>query len=220
MKVYLVLPIVLGLSGCAHLFVKDRTYEGGGTVTINGAEVRSAVKPMGGKQGISVSAMVYNAASGETDGPFLWRIEAVGEEGVHESLTVHQLRVKTAVTKRNERYPSKWLGEEKRFVAMKGKENEGKVFASYQIPGKLEVFPEQDGAITIEAVVSVKARGRSERQVARFAMSPKTGRETDFVFLPAELVTSFGGEDPTEWKWTPARQSEFETDPYYGNGFY
>lgn len=208
------------LTGCASVHLKEKTYESGGSAFINGAEVRSAVKPMGGEAGLQVSAMVYNTATGTSDGPFLWRIEATGEEGVHESLAVHQLRVKTSKTGRDEPFPSKWLGESQSFLPMKGKENAGKVFASYQLPGKLEVFPETDGEITIEAVVEVIAGGKSERKMVRFTMSPKVGRENDFFFLPTEIVRSFGKKDPTEWKWNSAGSTRYSDDLLMPDGYY
>ena len=79
----------------------------------------------------------------------MWRIEARGKKGEHESLTVHSLRVKTEKTKRNEPFPSEWLNKEAPFEEMKGRKNAGTVFAKFQLRGKLEVFPEVDGQITI-----------------------------------------------------------------------
>ena len=209
----LVLPFFL--NSCAQFFVKEKTYVTQGGSEVNGAAITSAVKGMGGKQGLSVSAMVYNAATGETDGPFLWRIEARGQEGVHESLTVHSLRVKTSKTKRNEPFPSKWLNKEAPFELLKGKKNAGQVFAKFQLPGKLEVFPEVDGEITMVADLSIKANGKTRRKTLTFQMEPKVGRNTETVFLPKEIVTSFGRKDPLEWKWnsTPG------ADPY-GNEFW
>ena len=205
------------LSSCAQFFVKDRTYEPTGGLSLNGAEVSSNVKPMGGKAGASISAMVYNAGFGETDGPFLWRIEALGQEGVHESLTVHKILVRTDKTKRSEPYPAKWLGEPSPFELMRGKENEGKVFAKYQMPGRLEVFPEVDGKITMEADISIKANGKSQRQKVSFAMEPKVGRETQTIFIPTELVNSFGRKDPTEWDWNSNPNQKF-SDDFWGEG--
>ncbi|MGJ8726005.1 MAG: hypothetical protein ACSHYB_15730 [Roseibacillus sp.] len=204
------------LSSCAQFFVKEKTYETAGGSEVNGAAVTSAVKGMGGKAGISVSAMVYNAATGETDGPFLWRIEARGQEGVHESLTVHSLRVKTEKTKRNEPFPSKWLNKAAPFEEMKGKKNEGVVFAKFQLPGKLEVFPEVDGQITMEADLSVKANGRTERKKLSFVMEPQVGRRNEMIFLPKEIVTSFGKKDPTEWTWNNTPGADRYGDEFWG----
>lgn len=214
----MIFPAVLAclfFNSCAHFYVKEKTYAADGGSEINGAAVTSAVKAMGGKAGISVSALVYNAATGETDGPFLWRIEARGQEGVHESLTVHQLRVTTEKTKRNEPFPSEWLNKAAPFETMKGRENAGKVFAKFQVPGKLEVFPEVDGQITMQAEVSVKANGRSERQKLSFVLEPSVGRKNEIVFLPKEIVTSLGKKDPTEWEWSTP-----QTGDRYGNDFW
>jgi len=35
----------------------------------------SGLKPLGGKAGASLSAMVVAAGTGTLDGPFLWRVE-------------------------------------------------------------------------------------------------------------------------------------------------
>jgi hypothetical protein len=48
------------------------------------------------------------AAAATLDGPFIWRIEAEGVEGEHQTMVVH--RVKVTTTKRSERYPQKHLG--------------------------------------------------------------------------------------------------------------
>lgn len=50
---------------------------------------------MGGKVGISMSAMVVAAETGTLDGPFLSRVEA---EGVHEYLRVNKIRVSNETT--------------------------------------------------------------------------------------------------------------------------
>ncbi|MBK1835144.1 hypothetical protein [Roseibacillus ishigakijimensis] len=212
---FVLLPLGL-LSSCAQFFVKEKTYLPTGSATVNGAEVASAVKGMGGKSGLSVSAMVYSAASGETDGPFLWRIEARGEEGVHESLTVHRLRVKTEKTGRNEPFPAKWLGTAAPFEPLKGKKNEGTTFAKFQLPGKLEVFPESDGRITLEADLTVRAGGRNERRQLTFVMEPSVGRKTENLFLPGEIIGSLGKEDPTEWQWNSAGSDRYG-DRFWGD---
>lgn len=216
MKAILVaLVSVFSLNSCAHFFVKEKTYVAEGESQVGGAMVTSAVKGMGGKAGISVSAMVYNAATGETDGPFLWRIEARGEEGVHESLTVHSLRVETEKTNRSEPFPGKWLNEAAPFEPLKGKENAGKTFAKVQLPGRLEVFPEVDGEITMVADLSVKANGRSERKSLTFKMQPQVGRKNEVVFLPKEIVNSLGQKDPLEWTWNSSPGGD-----RYGNEFW
>ena len=78
---------------------------------------------------------------------------------------------------------------------------EGEVFAQYQIPGKLEVFPNEDGAITILVDLMVRSVEKSERKLVKFMMDPQRSKDLEFLFLPADIVKSIGGEDPTEWKW-------------------
>lgn len=192
---------ILALSSCTQAFLKEKTYLPAGGQTLNGAEVTSAVKPMGGEAGVSLSAMVYSAAMGELDGPFLWRVEAEGEEGVHESLTVHRLSVRTEKTGREEPFPAKWLGVSAPFEPYKEKSKAGRVFAKFQLPGKLEVFPENDGEIFVKALVSVKTKTATQRAELEFQMVPSTKRKAETVFLPTEVVKSFGKKDPTMWAW-------------------
>lgn len=202
----------VSLSSCAQFFVKEKTYVGGGGGELNGAQVTSAVQPAGGKAGISLSAMVYNAGFGETDGPFLWRIEATGTEGIHESLIVHDLRVTTSATNRTEPYPKKWLNVKSPFEPMRGRKNAGKVFAKYQLPGKLEVFPEKDGDITLVADISIQTSSATQRERLSFKMTPSIARDTQSVFVPTEIVKSFGKDDPTEWDLSPDPNSRFSDD--------
>jgi len=137
---------LFSLTSCGHFFVKSKSYTPSNAIDINGAKVTSNVKPMGGSSGFQISAMIYTAGSGTLDGPFIWRIEAEGQEGIHESLTVHRLKVTTEKTKRSEWYPSKHLNKPAEFSALR--KEPGKTFAQYQIPGKLEVYPEKDGDFT------------------------------------------------------------------------
>ena len=192
---------VLFLVSCGHVMTKSESYTQGEAVSINGASVRSAVKPNGGKQGFSFSAMVYTAASVSLDGPFLWRIEADGKEGVHESMVVHQIRVTTSETKRSEWFPSKYLGESVPFKPKRGAKGES--FAQFQLPGDLEVYPKKDGEITIEASISVKSNSRTERQNVSFSLNPESSRGVETLNVGGEIIKSFQGKDPTEWKLKP-----------------
>ena len=87
--------IVLLLPSCIQTVLKDHNFTKGNPVEINGAQVVSSVKPMGGKGGFSISAMVFAAATGSLDGPFLWRVEAEGVEGEQEWIRVNEARVTT-----------------------------------------------------------------------------------------------------------------------------
>lgn len=165
---------------------------------INGALVNSALKPMGGSSGLAISAMVYSAGTGSLDGPFLWRVEAEGKEGVHEWIRVNQARVTTETTKRSEHFPRKFLGVQEKFVPIP--REEGKTFAKFQIPGKLTVFPRKDGKTKIHVNVSVHANGKTETQWLLFEMEPESKWKAETVFLPVEIVKNFRG-NPREWDW-------------------
>lgn len=188
----------LVLSSCGHVITERSSYEGERGVEVNGALVRSAVKPMGGEAGFTLSAMVYTAGSGTLDGPFLWRIEAEGDDGYHKELTVHRIKVETRATQRSEWYPQKLLGKTVEFYPVKGEP--GEVFAQYQIPGKLEVFPSEDGEITILVDLTVRSVEKSARELVRFRMSPRQSKDIELLFLPADIVRS-GRKDPKAWQW-------------------
>ena len=203
MKMLLLVGVAGVLGSCAQFVSKEKSYLEGGAVEINGSMVRSAVKPNGGEGGMALSAMVYSAGTATLDGPFKWRIEATGVEGEHRGLTVHRLKVRTSKTGREEWYPEKYLGKLALFQPLKGEA--GKSFAQYPIPGELEIYPEQDGAIEILADISVRTVKGATRRVVRFSMAPKQSREVESIFLPAEIVKGFGEKDPRAWHWSEVR---------------
>lgn len=190
--------LCFSIASCAQMLMKDHGFRKTPAVEINGAQVNSAVKPMGGKAGLALSAMFYSAGTGTLDGPFIWRVEAEGEEGVHEWIRVNQARVTTEKTKRSEPFPRSYLGGKSRFVPLPGEK--GKTFAKFQLPGKLKVFPRDDGKIKIHLNVSVHAKGRTETRWVLFELEPQSKWKTETVFLPVEIVKSFGG-NPREWDW-------------------
>ena len=195
----LLIVVSFGVTSCGHIFTKSDTYDTThASAEINGAKLSTAVKPMGGKGGFSMSAMVYMTASAKLEGPFIWRIEAVGKPQQHTSMTVHRLRVVTSKSKRNEWYPSKKLGEDVNFVNYK--REPGKSFAVFQVPGQLKVYPEKDGDITIYADVTIRTKKRSSRKTVKFQLAAQQGKKkTEFLFIPAEIARSFGQQDPRQW---------------------
>ena len=186
------------LSSCASMFLKDHGFRQTPSVEINGAQVKSSVKAMGGKSGLAISAMILAAGTGTLDGPFIWRVEAEGKEGVHEWLRLNEARVTTEATKRSEPFPKTYLGQHAKFKPLPG--DEGKTFAKFQLPGKLQVFPREDGKIKIHLNVSIHAKGRTESKWVLFEMEPESKWTNETVFLPTEIVKSFRG-NPREWDW-------------------
>jgi len=195
----LVLPMLtVCLSSCAHVFTKSNTYDTSSAVTINGAKVSSGLKPMGGQGGFSLSAMIYSAGSAKLEGPFIWRIEAEGQADEHTKLVVHRVKVETSKTNRKEWYPTKSLGVDTAFVDYK--KEPGKSFAVYQIPGRLKVDSVKDGDITIYADVTIASKSRTERKNVKFFLpAEENKKEKEFLFFPAEIVSSFGQQDPRQW---------------------
>jgi hypothetical protein len=190
------------LTSCASLIADKHTYDAGAAspaVVVNGATVRLRMKPEGtGKGSMAVSLMVVSAAKATMDGPFRWRLDAEGREGHHEWVIVHRIRTLTSITKRDERYPERHLGERASF-----RKREDAFRASYLIPGVLNVKPREDGALEVLVDLTVRADGRSVRQTARFRMQPAHKRADEFVFIPAEIVNHIGKpkEDWEESGW-------------------
>ena len=158
----------------------------------------SGLKPLIGKAGVSLSAMVVAAGTGTLDGPFLWRVEEAEREGVHAYLRVNRIRVSRETTKRDEWYPCSKFGVNAFFKKVPGEK--GRTFAQYQILGNLTVMPREDGKLIIPLNVSVKANDKVKAQWIKFALEPETKWKTDRVFLPTEIVKRVGG-NPREWNW-------------------
>ena len=166
-------------------------------VKVNGAHVRLQLRPEG-TSGASyvVSAMVVAAGATTLDGPFRWRIEATGTESHHESMVVHRLRTQTKLTKRDEWYPTRYLGKSVDFTKPSGTRSPWR--AVFEIPGTLQVKPREDGALEILADLSVRADGKSQRKVVKFRLDPSKTRQDEFIFIPTEIVSSIG-KPMSEW---------------------
>lgn len=148
------------------------------------------VRPEGTEPGaIMVNAMVVGAAKATFDGPFSWRLEAIGKEGNHRSLVVHRIRTRTGATNRDEWYPTAHLGWRADFTRT---DRAGETRAIYQIPGLLKVKPREDGALVVDVDLTVSSHAAEVRKTVRFTMKPAEGRRDEFVFIPAEIVENLG----------------------------
>jgi len=192
------LSSLLLLSSCGHIFTKSHSYQKSETVEINGAIVSGAVKPAGGESGFGLSAMIYMAGSATLDGPFIWRIEAEGEQGIHQHIIVHRVKVLTSKTNRSEWYPEEHLSYQISFEPVETEP--GKVFAVFQIPGKLKVYPRDDGDITILADVSVTSMKGVSRKLVKFNLIAETTKDVEFISLPSEIIKG-SSDDPRDWEW-------------------
>lgn len=198
MRHLLTLILTFLLPGCAAIVAKKHTYGSSSGASVNGASVSLRVKPEGSSGGSFVmSAMVVSGGMATLDGPFRWRIEAAGEQGKHQSLVVNRIRTKTALTKQDEWYPAEKLRGAVDFRATKAEP--GRARAIYEIPGLLQVKPREDGALEVFVDLSVKAADRWERKLVKFRLDPAVKRQDEFIFIPAEIVKSFG-EDPADWQ--------------------
>jgi len=201
LKFFLIGLISTFFTSCIGAHLQDNNYSSSTEpVDINGAEVKIALKPNGGQSYGSFSALAVGLAAGKTDGPFIWRVEGRGKEGTHESLWVNDITVKTSITKRSEPFDTKLLSFKSDFKPLKGKSNAGLTFANHQIPGELLVYPKKDGDVTITANISVKKTNqKTQSKTILFKLSPESSNKFESIFIPTEIINSFGQEDPTEW---------------------
>ena len=130
----LIITIAVGMSNCASLIAKKNTYGASGPAAkINGAEVRLQVNPQGAENGaFSLSAMVVSTTVATMEGPFRWRVEAIGDSSVHQSIVIHRIFTSTEKSKRKEWYPTAKLSKRADFREVK--ERLGKSRARYEIP--------------------------------------------------------------------------------------
>lgn len=188
------------LSSCVSLNAKKHTYGAAASsppVRVNGTEIRMQVKPEGTEPGsFTVSAMIVSAAVATLDGPFRWRLEATGEVGKQESLIVHRIRTRTSKSGRDEWYPASHLGKRADFTRGSGESDVTR--AIYPIPGLLKVKPGADGSLDVFVDLTVVSSGRSERKLVRFRMDPSDKRQDEFIFVPTEIVKSFG-KSTADW---------------------
>ena len=194
----LALVMMFSLSSCVHIFTKSNTYDTSPTNVVNGAKISTAINPKGGKPGLSVSAMVYFVGTAKLEGPFDWRIEAEGVKDQHTSMVVHRLKVETEKTNRKSWLTKRKLGVTTKFVGYEKEPN--KSFAIYKVPGELRVDSEKDGNIVVYADITIKTDKKSVRKVVKFnLLAEQNKKERELIFIPAEIVNSFGEKDPREW---------------------
>ncbi|MCH7225536.1 hypothetical protein [Haloferula sp. A504] len=199
MKWLLLIAPTLTLVSCIGLKATKHTYAGPARGSeLGGAEVRVAFRPEGSRPGsFMVSAMVVGGGMATLDGPFKWRVEALGEAGRHESFTVHRIRTRTLKTGRDEWFPAGELGAVAEFRPLKDKP--GVVRARYPIPGLLKVKPEEDGGLEVWVDASVAGPGGRARKMLRFRMQATEEDASEVVFLPVEIAESIG-TDPADWE--------------------
>ena len=194
------LSIAVIQCGCMSLYGTRNTYgQAGSGAVINVANVSMQVRPEGTANGSYVlSAMVVGVAVANLDGPFSWRIEAVGKEGVHEAMYVHRLRTVTAITRRDEWFPARWLGARTDFTRKKAYAP-GEVKAVFNIPAKLDVKPSVDGALDVFADVTIVAERQRVRKTVKFRLDPANKKDRETVFIPAGIVSGIG-KPMSEWE--------------------
>lgn len=191
--------LVLLLSGCVGLRGEKHTYsERGAGIEVGGATVEIDFRPEGTRSGsFMLSAMVVGGGMATFDGPFKWRIEAYGKDGIHRSLVVHRIRTRTEKTERDEWFPANELGKRVDFRPWGGAS--GQARARFPIPGLLKVMPEEDGRLDVWVDLSIHRDDGVVRRVIRFKLDPAVKRQDEFIFLPVEVAQNLG-KDPEEWE--------------------
>ncbi|SHK37486.1 hypothetical protein SAMN02745181_3717 [Rubritalea squalenifaciens DSM 18772] len=194
------LIVLFGLVSCGHIHTKSVTYSNQSPAQVNQAIVSTELQPQGGKPGLSVSAMVYMAGSAQLEGPFKWRIMATGKDGLHESMTLHRVSIRTTKSQRKDVYPSSQLPDDIPFVTYE--KTPGVSYAVCQFPGLLEINPAEDGTSHMSVDLTIRSKAKAIRKTVHFTLVRSDEKETKFLFLPSEIAQSFGPKDPRQWKWT------------------
>jgi len=180
----LLLPSCFAITGSKHTYA-----DGGKAVEVAGAKIEIHFKPEGTRPGaLMLSAMVVGGGRATFDGPFQCRIEAHGQQGVHQSLVVHRIRTRTEKTKRDGWFPKGWLGQKVDFKPTTA----GQTRARYLMPGLLEVMPEKDGGLTMWVDLSITRTEGTVRRTVQFRYDPTIKKHNEMVFLPVEVANSIG----------------------------
>lgn len=187
-----IIAICAALSNCASLIAKKNTYQADGpSITVNGAKIRLQVNAQGAENGsIALNAMVVSTSFATMEGPFRWRLEAIGITPTHSHLTLHRIHTSTEKSKRNEWYPAAKLPIRANFKPLRDQPPASR--ATCEIPGLLQVKSHEDGKLRIRADVTVTTNQRSERKMISFLLDPTQKRADEFIFLPAEIIRSVG----------------------------
>lgn len=199
MKLLLVIAVTPVLVSCMGLKATKHTYVGAQRgAELGGAEVRVAFRPEGSRPGsFMLSAMIVGGGVATLDGPFRWRVEALGRAGEHESLSVHRIRTRTLKTGRDEWYPAEELGKMAKFRPVK--DRPGVVRARYPIPGLLRVKPEEDGGLEVWIDASVAGPAGKSRRLLNFRMEATEKDASEVIFLPTEIAEGVT-TDPADWE--------------------
>ena len=59
--------------------------------------------------------------------------------------------------------------------------------------------PSEDGDLDVWVDLSIRSAAGNKRALVRFHLDPAEKRQDEFIFLPAEIVSSIG-VDPADWE--------------------
>jgi len=170
---------------------KSRAYVPSSTeaTQVNGARVITRLDPQGGDSGLSLSAMVYFAASFKTEGPYQVVVAAQGREGVHQWLEIKSVRFLTA-TGRTQQMPASTFEEAVFFESTSVPET---VQAVYRSAMQFTPDWEQDGAVTLDVDLVIADRTRRVPARIRQTFRPEELTKTEFVNVLGDIGRALTG---------------------------
>jgi len=179
------------LCSCGHVREKSRAYIPSSTdaAQVGGARVITRLDPQGGNTGLSLSAMVYFAASFKTEGPYQVVVAAQGREDLHQWLEIKSIRFRTASGKSNHVPASAF----KEAIFFEPTSVAGTVQAVYRSPIEFTPDWEQDGAVTVEVDLSIADSNRQFPGRIRQTFTPQNLTKTEFVNVIAEIGRALTG---------------------------
>lgn len=140
---------------------------------VNGARLSAEMLPTEGEAKFALSAMVYFAAGETETGPYKCLFSAWGQNGVHRSMTIHSLLVRTA-SGREQPVPAKGR------IAFAPSTNNDSVNATYVFPGLLTLDFKKDGEVFLDADVTIQTKKSSLRRKVSLLLSPSPEKELQF----------------------------------------
>jgi hypothetical protein len=151
----------LGFVSCAHIHETSETYVlQGRPASVRSAAVSGSFEPTDGSAGLSLSAMVYSAASGKRFGPYEFALFAIGQPDLHRTMVVHSIVFRSATGKRDA-VPAGYLS---RRIPFSPTLRDGVTQATWHSPGVITLDYATESAAAVEAKITIEdATGRETR---------------------------------------------------------
>lgn len=173
----------LVLSHCGHIHTTREEFAVERDATVHGAALTAELIPTEGRVNYSLSAMVYVMAGEVESGPYRCLLTAWGEPGLHRSMTVDRLVIRTASGK-SEVFPASGR------LRFEPGDREDRTQATYLVPGLLEIDYKKDGDVTLEAIVRIEGKRRTEKRAITLLLHPAPVKERAFASVFDDLRKS------------------------------